>query len=115
MATGGNAQQSSEQATKSGISALESAQQSIQSSKSGVDSTRSTLSQGYQGSDGAQFGQLLAQWDQQCQIILKNLSDMITQLNHTATEHRKTQGNTNDSISNAHSKSASAFDTLTSA
>ncbi|TXC99884.1 WXG100 family type VII secretion target [Streptomyces sp. ISID311] len=108
----GNGQQSSEQATRNGIQALESASNGITKSRQDVDSTRAGLARGYQGSDGAQYGQLLEQWDEQVSVILRNLQDMISKLNTSLTEHSKTQDSSNQAINQAVSKSASAFDSL---
>jgi uncharacterized protein YukE len=108
----GNGQMSNEQATRNGIQALESAFTGIQKSRQDVDSTASTLASGYQGSDGAQYTQLLAQWDGQANIILKNLQDMINQLNTTLQQHGKTQGSSNDAINQAYSQADSIFDQL---
>jgi uncharacterized protein YukE len=108
----GDGQQSSEQSTRNGIQALETAFSGIMKIRSDVDGTRSTLGSGYQGSDGGQYGQLLTQWDGQCNVILKNLEDVIDRLNQSLTEHQKTQGSSNDSINQAFNSSQSAFDQL---
>ncbi|MFJ9031030.1 hypothetical protein ACIRQP_21360 [Streptomyces sp. NPDC102274] len=109
----GMGQQSNEQATRNGIQALESAFSGILKSRQDVDGTRATLSRGYQGSDGAMYGQLLQQWDQQVNVILKNLEDMIGKLNTSLVEHNKSQGSSNESINQAFSASDAAFQTLT--
>jgi hypothetical protein len=108
----GDGQQSSESSTRNGIQALESAFSGIMKIRQDVDSTRSTLGSGYQGSDGGQYGQLLGQWDGQCNVILKNLEDVIDRLNQSLTEHHKTQGSSNDQINQAYNASQSAFDQL---
>ncbi|MFF7361759.1 hypothetical protein [Streptomyces sp. NPDC008125] len=105
-------QQSSEQSTRNGIQALESAFSGILKSRQDVDATRATLSSGYQGSDGGQFGQLLKQWDDQANVILRNLEDMVDKLNQSLAQHNKTQGSSNDSINQAYTQSQSAFDQL---
>ncbi|MFE3270744.1 hypothetical protein [Streptomyces sp. NPDC059215] len=110
-----NGQQSNEQSTRNGIQALESAFSGILKSRQDVDSTRATLSQGYQGSDGGQFGQLLQRWDEQVNVILKNLEDMIDKLNTSLVQHGKTQGSTNEAINQAFAKSDSIFHELTGA
>ncbi|MFF7334899.1 hypothetical protein ACIQU5_11985 [Streptomyces sp. NPDC090306] len=108
----GDGQQSSEQSTRNGIQSLESAFSGIMKIRGDVDSTRSTLGSGYQGSDGGQYGQLLTQWDNQCNVILKNLEDVIDRLNQSLAEHQKTQGSSNDSINQAYNSAQSAFDQL---
>ncbi|MFC4034382.1 hypothetical protein ACFO3J_23305 [Streptomyces polygonati] len=108
----GNGQQSSEQSTRNGIQALEMAFNGILKSRQDVDNTRATLGQGYQGSDGGQFGALLTQWDSQANVILRNLEDVIDKLNTSLTEHNKQQGSSNDAINQAYNSSQSAFDQL---
>ncbi|MFJ8613716.1 hypothetical protein ACIRH0_42060 [Streptomyces sp. NPDC093675] len=111
----GNGQMSNEQATRNGIQALESAFTGVMRARSDVDSTRSGLAAGYGGSDGAQFGALLAQWDEQANVILKNLEDMITALNQSLQEHHLAQGSSNEAINNAFSKAESVFHTMSGA
>ncbi|MDQ0790860.1 uncharacterized protein YukE [Streptomyces sp. B3I7] len=108
----GDGQQSSEHSTRNGIQALESAFSGIMKIRQDVDGTRSTLGAGYQGSDGGQYGQLLGQWDEQCNVILKNLEDVIDRLNQSLVEHNKTQGSSNDQINQAYNSSQSVFDQL---
>ncbi|MEU6353674.1 hypothetical protein ABZ896_30830 [Streptomyces sp. NPDC047072] len=105
-------QQSSEQATRNGIQALESAFSGILKSRQDVDNTRATLSSGYQGSDGGQFGALLQAWDQQCDIILRNLNSMVEALNASLAQHNKSQGSSNEAINQAYSASQAAFNQL---
>ncbi|GHH80308.1 hypothetical protein GCM10018793_35190 [Streptomyces sulfonofaciens] len=112
MADMGNIQASSEQATRNGIQALEAAFTGIMRARSDVDGTRANLSQGYQGSDGGAFGQLLQQWDEQANVILKNLEDMIDKLNTSLAEHGKQQGASNESINQAFQSSEAAFQAL---
>ncbi|MYQ82179.1 hypothetical protein GTY51_00430 [Streptomyces sp. SID4936] len=109
---GGNLQQSSESSTRNGIQALEAAYSGILKSRQDVDNTRNNLSKGYQGSDGGQYGALLKQWDDQVNIILRNLEDMVDKLNTSLVEHGKTQGSSNDAINQAYSASQKAFDDL---
>ncbi|MET8942580.1 hypothetical protein ABZX30_03025 [Streptomyces sp. NPDC004542] len=111
MAGGG--QQSSAQATRNGIHALESALSGITRSRQDVDSTRGDLSRGYQGSDGAQFGQLLVKWDEQATVIQRNLQDMIDKLTASLSEHQRTQTAAGDAIIQASNASDAAFQTLT--
>ncbi|MFJ5220809.1 hypothetical protein ACIP98_39860 [Streptomyces sp. NPDC088354] len=108
----GNGQQSNEQSTRNGIQALESAFSGIMKCRQDVDNTRATLSAGYQGSDGAQFGTLLTQWDGQCNNILRTLEDMVDKLNQSLMQHGKAQGASNDAINQAYNQSQAAFDQL---
>ncbi|MFD9393347.1 hypothetical protein ACFWBB_22285 [Streptomyces sp. NPDC060000] len=110
MAGGG--QQSSEVSTRNGVQALEMAFSGIVKCRQDVDGTRANLSVGYQGSDGGQFGSLLKQWDDQANVILKNLESMVDALNQSLAEHHKTQGSSNDAINQAYSQSQAAFDQL---
>ncbi|MEU5093231.1 hypothetical protein [Streptomyces sp. NPDC020996] len=80
-----------------------------------MDSTRGDLARGYQGSDGAQFGQLLEKWDQQCGVIQKNLRDMIDKLGVSLQEHTKTQAASHDKVMHATHASQAAFDALSGA
>lgn len=112
MADVTNGQQSSEGSTRNGIMALEQAYSSIQASLQDVENTKNNLASSYQGSDGGKYGQLLDQWDDQVQIILKNLNDMIDKLNQSLTEHGKMQGSANESVDSAYSASQAAFEAL---
>ncbi|KUN29796.1 hypothetical protein AQJ23_03360 [Streptomyces antibioticus] len=109
----GNGQQSSEQSTRNGIQALEMAFSGILKARQDVDATRANLSAGYQGSDGGQFGALLKDWDDQCDVILKNLDGMVQALNTSLAQHGKAQGASNDAINQAYNASQSAFNQLT--
>jgi len=106
-------QQSSETSTRNGIMALEQAYTGVQNSLKDVESTRFNLASNYMGSDGGRYGQLLRQWEDQVEVILKNLQDMIDKLNQSLAEHGKVQGSSNDSIDSAYSNSQAAFDALT--
>ncbi|MER6632214.1 hypothetical protein ABT301_29040 [Streptomyces sp. NPDC000987] len=108
----GVGQQSSAQSTRNGIHALESALSGITRCRRDVDSTRGDLARGYQGSDGAQFGQLLQLWDEQCGVIQKNLQDMIEKLGLSLREHTKTQAASHDAVQQASQASQAAFQAL---
>jgi uncharacterized protein YukE len=103
---------SNEQSTRNGIQALESAFSGIMRCRQDVDGTRAGLAPGYGGEDGRAYGQLLEQWDAQCNVILKNLEDMIDKLNTSLQHHHKTQGSANDAINQAFSKADAAFQDL---
>ncbi|MFF3400162.1 hypothetical protein ACFYW6_16720 [Streptomyces sp. NPDC002659] len=106
-------QQSAETATRNGIQALEMAFSGIVKSRQDVEATKFNLSSGYQGSDGNAFQSLITAWEEQADVILKNVEDMIETLNHTLTEHGLQQGSSNEQINTAYNQSASVFDTLT--
>ncbi|WP_262061188.1 hypothetical protein [Streptomyces sp. STR69] len=107
-----NGQQSSESSTRNGVQALETAFSGIQNSKQDVENTRFNLASGYQGSDGGKYGGLISQWEDQCDIVLKNLKDVIEGLNQSLVQHGKQQGSSNDSIDQAYNQAQSVFDTL---
>jgi uncharacterized protein YukE len=108
----GNMQQSQVSATKNGINALEQAFSGITKIRQDVESTRHNLASGYKGSDGQKFGDLVNNWEQQCDIILKNLRDMVDKLNQTLTSQHQQQGSSNDQINQAYSQAQSVFDAL---
>ena len=105
-------QQSQVTATKNGINALEQAFSGITKIRQDVESTRHNLASGYKGSDGQKFGDLVNNWEQQCDIILKNLRDMVDKLNQTLTSQHQQQGSSNDQINQAYSQAQSVFDAL---
>ncbi|WP_432132935.1 hypothetical protein [Streptomyces tendae] len=109
----GNLQASNEQLTRNGIQALESAFTGVLRSRQDVDNMRVALAQGYQGSDGGAFGQLLQVWDEQVNVILKNLEEMVDKLNASLAQHGKQQGSSNDAINQAFQGSEAAFHALT--
>ncbi|WP_030186757.1 WXG100 family type VII secretion target [Streptomyces violaceorubidus] len=100
------------QATRNGITALEAAKQGITRSRQDVEATKANLATGYQGSDGHAFTQLVAQWEGQCDIILKSLEEMIDALNTNDQEVNKNQQQANDAIRNASQKTGAAFSAL---
>ncbi|WP_327113385.1 hypothetical protein OG206_07110 [Streptomyces sp. NBC_01341] len=109
-----NGQQSSEKATRNGINALQQAYSGVQRSKQDVDTTRGGLDNAFQGSDGSAYSQLLQAWDEKANVILRNLNDMITQLNNTLIQHSKVQGASNDAILASAKQSDSTFNTMMS-
>jgi early secretory antigenic target protein ESAT-6 len=106
-------QQSAEHATRNGIQALEMANSGILRCRQDVEATRFNLSTAYKGSDGGAFGNLIKAWEEQADIILKNIEDMVTALNQTLAEKGVQQGSANDAINTAYGKSTQVFDTLT--
>lgn len=111
MASGG--QQSSAQATAKGVTALQAAQDGVARCRRDVDSTRNDLARGYQGSDGAEFGKLLAKWDEQCSVIQKNLGEMIEALQQSMVQHGKVQTASTEAVRQASQASDAVFQTLT--
>jgi hypothetical protein len=105
-------QQSTEQATLNGISALEMAHAGITRCREDVQGTQGTLSAGYQGSDGKGFYDLLTLWDDQVEVILKNLQDVIDSLEISNRTHGQTQSGATDGIVTAVSASNGVFDAL---
>ncbi|MFD9358098.1 hypothetical protein [Streptomyces sp. NPDC060031] len=108
-----NGQQSSVASTRSGIMALEQAFTGIMRIRTDVNSTQHTLGSGYQGSDGGGFQKLLTAWDQQVDVILRNLDGMVDTLNQTLAKHNEQQGSTNTDIDSAFSRSEAAFKAIT--
>ncbi|MEU1518968.1 hypothetical protein ABZ490_43695 [Streptomyces sp. NPDC005811] len=108
-------QQSSTASTTMGINALTTAHQAIQRSKSDVDTTAGNLAVAYSASsqDGREFQNVLRQWDEQAEIILKKLQDLINKLTTTLQTHNTTQTNVTDMIRSSASTSDAAFNQLT--
>ncbi|GGW30754.1 hypothetical protein [Streptomyces xantholiticus] len=105
-------QMSNAQATRNGIQALEMAKAGVERARGDVLETGGALSSGYQGGDGAQFGNLLRLWDDQCMVILNGLQAVINELTRTGQEHGVTQLGNQDAISQAQTGSQAAFDQL---
>lgn len=105
-------QQSEVRATKNGIQALESAFSGISRIKQDVQSTRYNLSAGYKGSDGGAFQKLVEDWEEQADVILKNLEEMVDRLNQTLTRHQQQQGSSNDQINQGFQQARAVFDAL---
>lgn len=106
-------QKSSRTATLNGIKALDMALKGVDRIRRDVDSTGARLMAAYRGSDGGQFQKLLAQWDDQANVITKNLNDVMEELNNTLRAHGETQRTTNDWVDTSRQKSSNVFDTLT--
>jgi uncharacterized protein YukE len=105
-------QHSSRQATVNGISALGMALRGVERIRKDVESTGARLMAGYRGGDGAQFQNLLNQWQEQATIIAKNLSDVQEELTNTMRTHGETQQTTTDWVGKASQKSSAVFDAL---
>ncbi|MET9442311.1 hypothetical protein [Streptomyces sp. NPDC006610] len=105
-------QQSEEQATRNGIQALESAFTGVQNCRQDVENMKFNLASGLKGSDGKAFQDLLKLWDDQAEIISRNVRDMVDTLNETLRVQGLTQGSNNESINNAYTQSQSIFDAL---
>ncbi|KUM85001.1 WXG100 family type VII secretion target [Streptomyces pseudovenezuelae] len=112
MTTPTGRQQSEEQATRNGVTALEQAFSGVQRCRQDVDSMKNTLSSGYAGSDGGAFQQLLERWDQQAEIISVNLNSMIDTLNETLRAKGLQQGAAVQSIQEAYDRSEAIFNEL---
>ncbi|WP_414720698.1 hypothetical protein [Streptomyces sp.] len=105
--------QSEENATRNGIQALQMAFNGILKSRQDVESTRHGLSSYYKGSDGAAYQELVIKWEEQADVILKNVEDMVEALNETLAEQGRQQGSANTAIQQQYNQSESVFDTLT--
>ncbi|MFD8863806.1 hypothetical protein ACFV1F_05345 [Streptomyces sp. NPDC059590] len=103
---------SEESATRNGISATEQTFSNIQLSRQDVENTKINVGNAYGGSDGQKYQDLLRQWDDQAEVISKNLSDVIDQLNETLRQNNLTQGSQNDAVDQQYSQSQSIFDAL---
>jgi early secretory antigenic target protein ESAT-6 len=105
-------QQSEEQATRNGIQALESAFTGVQNCRQDVENMKFNLASGLKGSDGKAFQDLLKLWDDQAEIISRNVRDMVDTLNETLRVQGLTQGSNNEAINNSYTQSQSVFDAL---
>jgi uncharacterized protein YukE len=105
-------QQSEVRATKNGIQALEMAYTGITKIKQDVEATRFNLASGYKGSDGQAFQDLVTSWEQQADVVLKNLQDMVDKLNQTLTSQHQQQGSSNDQINQGYQQAQAVFNAL---
>ncbi|MEU3185081.1 hypothetical protein ABZ707_12895 [Streptomyces sp. NPDC006923] len=105
-------QQSEARATQNGVNALEQAFTGIQNSRQDVENMKFNLASGLKGSDGKAYQDLLKQWDDQAEIISRNVREMIDTLNETLRQQGLTQGSSNEAINQAYSQSQSVFDAL---
>lgn len=105
-------QKSSRSATVNGIKALDMALKGVDRIRKDVESTGATLRTNYRGVDGGKFSSLLAQWNQQADIISKNLAEVMDELNNTLRAHGETQRTTSDWVDASGSKSSAVFDAL---
>ncbi|GGS53528.1 hypothetical protein AB0E75_25250 [Streptomyces griseoviridis] len=105
-------QQSEERATRNGITALETAFTAVLRCQQDVQSTSGNLATAYQGADGGAFQKLLEQWDGHVDIILKNMDQMVDELNNTLKDNQLMQGSANEAIDGAYARSTSVFDAL---
>ncbi|GAB3976069.1 hypothetical protein GCM10029978_061890 [Actinoallomurus acanthiterrae] len=105
-------QQSEVRSTKNGVQALEMAYTGITKIKQDVEATRFNLASGYKGSDGQAFQDLVNSWEQQADVILKNLQDMVDKLNQTLTAQHQQQGSSNDQINQGYQQAQAVFNAL---
>lgn len=105
-------QQSEERATRNGINALEQAFTGIQNCRQDVENMKHNLASGLKGSDGKAYQDLLKQWDDQAEIISRNVQEMIETLNETLRQQNLTQGSSNEAINQAYNQSQAVFDAL---
>ncbi|MFB8775233.1 hypothetical protein [Streptomyces broussonetiae] len=112
MAGAGGMQQSQAQATRNGIQALESAFTGVQNCRQDVENMKFNLASGLKGSDGKAFQDLLKLWDDQAEIISRNVRDMVDTLNETLRVQGMTQGSNNEAVNTAYHQSQAVFDAL---
>lgn len=105
-------QQSEENATRNGVQALGTAYSSVQTCRQEVETIKTNLLSHYKGSDGAGFRDLVTAWEEQADVILKNVQDMADTLNDTLAEHTRQQSAQNEEINQVNQESQSVFDTL---
>ncbi|MDW6056894.1 MULTISPECIES: hypothetical protein [unclassified Streptomyces] len=103
---------SEEGATRNGISATEEAFGNIQVCRQDVENTKLNVGGAYGGSDGKQYQDLLQQWDDQAEVISKNLMDVIDTLNETLRSNNLTQGSQKDAVDQEYTQAKSIFDAL---
>ncbi|MFE3885912.1 hypothetical protein ACFXPQ_23905 [Streptomyces lydicus] len=106
----GQLAQQQEQATRNGINALEQAFTGVQRSRQELENTKNDVGLG--GDVGGSFRSLLDKWDEQAQIIEKNLRDMVNELNTTLQQSGLTRGSANDDVNQAYQKADAVFETL---
>nr|WP_234387806.1 hypothetical protein [Streptomyces tibetensis] len=70
------------------------------------------LGNSYGGSDGKKYQELLQQWDDQAEVISKNLNDVISTLNETLRQNNLTQGSQQEAVDQEFSQAQSIFDSL---
>ncbi|MFJ7078532.1 hypothetical protein [Streptomyces sp. NPDC098781] len=104
--------QSAESATRNGIQALEMAFNGVLRCRQDVEATRMNLASGYGGADGGRFQNVVVRWEEQADIILKNLEGMVDALNETLTQHGMAQGSSNEAIDQQFAASEQVFDAL---
>ncbi|MEU3557060.1 hypothetical protein [Streptomyces fragilis] len=105
-------QQSEEQATRNGIQALESAFTGVQNCRQDVENMKFNLASGLKGSDGKAFQDLLKLWDDQAEIISRNVREMVDTLNETLRVQGLTQGSNSEAINTSYTQSQAVFDAL---
>ncbi|MGW6912022.1 WXG100 family type VII secretion target [Streptomyces sp. NPDC054940] len=103
---------SEESATRNGISSSEEAFANIQVCRQDVENTKMNVGGAYGGSDGQGYQKLLEQWDEQAEVISRNLNDMIDALNETLRRNNLTQGSQKDAVDQEFSQSQAIFDSL---
>ncbi|WP_328583212.1 hypothetical protein [Streptomyces sp. NBC_00370] len=102
--------QQEENATRNGINALEQAFSGVQRSRQELENTKNNVGVG--GDVGGNFRALLDKWDDQAEIISKNLRDMVNELNNTLQQSGQTRGSANDDVNQAYQRADSIFNAL---
>ncbi|MFF9347599.1 hypothetical protein [Streptomyces sp. NPDC014734] len=99
----GNLQTSSQNENQKGYNALDQAKRGVTRAQDDVKTTMQGLINAYGGQDGGAFQQLLADWSGQVDLIVKNIGDMMRQLEETGVSQRTIQANTTDLINSSKS------------
>ncbi|MEU5023503.1 WXG100 family type VII secretion target [Streptomyces milbemycinicus] len=103
---------SEEGATRNGISSTEEAFANIQVCRQDVENTKMNVGGSYGGSDGQKYQDLLQAWDDQAEVISRNLNDVIDTLNETLRANNLTQGSQKDAVDQEYTQSKAIFDAL---
>ncbi|MFJ1746194.1 WXG100 family type VII secretion target [Streptomyces sp. NPDC088116] len=112
MAGPSGRQQSEDQATANGITALESAFTGVQNCRQDVENMKNNLSSGYKGGDGGAYQKLLEAWDRQAEIISVNLQNMTDTLEETRRAKGMQQVESSDAIEQQRGRADAIFNAL---
>ncbi|MEU7467502.1 hypothetical protein AB0A94_02875 [Streptomyces sp. NPDC044984] len=77
-----------------------------------MQSTSATLANAYGGVDGGEFQKLLSQWNGYVDTILRNMNQMIDELEETLKSNQLLQSSTVDRIGEQASRGPAVFDVL---
>ncbi|MGW1229339.1 hypothetical protein [Streptomyces sp. NPDC001478] len=108
----GSIQTSAQSENEKGYTALSMVKSGIQQSQQEVRTTMGTLMAAYGGQDGGAFQRLLADWNGQVDLIVKNIGEMMQKLQETGVQQRIVQQQTTDTILGS-GRSNDVFEQLT--